>query len=732
MRSKLFMEWVTVGRMNNRPHSKKQARVFRLRSKLLLVSLALLVIPWAGYEYLREMEAFLKQSKQITLAQSAQTIATVMHNRRQLFEPTADISHSLDNQSNIYARKLKQAIQLDGYTDDWDKHLEHARLYQGESLIQGNSPYDPASLSFKHLFGKYRKYFYTLLIVKDDNVIYRKPNSLKLDKNDHLLIAMQDPQGNKQRYILGTQAPGWVNAYLLPADSTSFTPVRPEVRIKGEWQETDEGYNLELRIPQSMLGNKISFTVADVDDPQQRTIQYLLSTARSQSSDELGSILTPSPDIEKILQGLNRGNSRIWVINRNRHVLALAGSLTNQTQAVTNDAPNLIGSLLEPVYRLLLQQPTQTIDDKLDGVSRLDGRDVVSALKGKPAINWRRSLDKQSVILSASHPVWDNGDIIGAVVVEQTNNDIQTLQNNALKNLMNVTIIVFLAATLFLIIFATRLSSRIRQLHKQTEAVISSDGRVQGDITASQSSDELGDLSRSFADMMTRLQEYTRYLETMASKLSHELRTPLAVVRSSLDNLELENLPDSARPYTQRASEGIGRLSNILTSINEATRLEQALQSSETEDFNIVDLVSGCVDGYRLAYPEQSFSFTAEHNETIVTGYPDRIAQLLDKLITNAMDFNQQGTTIQVCLTRTKQTIILSVENIGQPLPDTMQNQLFDSMVSLRDGKQASTHLGLGLFIVRLIAEFHHGTAVAKNMTDNQGVIVSIELPFKN
>ena len=731
MPSKQSMVWATAGKMINTSHKKKHKRAFRLRSKLLVVSLALLVIPWAGYEYLREMESFLKQSKQITLAQSAQTIATVMHNRRKLFEPTADISFSLDDQSNVYARKLNQAIQLDGYTDDWLKHLEHARLYAAESLIQGNSPYDPSSLSFQHLFGKYKKYFYTLLIVKDDQIIYRKPNSLKLNRSDHLLITMLDSQGNKQRYILSTQAPGWVNAYLLPNEENNFTPVRPEVRIKGEWQETTQGYNLELRIPQSMLGNKISFTVADVDDPKQRIIKYLLSTASSPSSDELGSILTPSPDIEKILKGLSRSNSRIWVINRNRHVLALTGSLSENSTTLAKDPKGLIGSILEPIYRLLLKQPNQRIDDNLDGVSRLDGRDVVSALKGKPAINWRRTSDDQAVILSASHPVWDNGEIIGAVVVEQTNNDIQTLQNNALKNLMNVTIIVFLAATLFLIIFATRLSSRIRQLHKQTEAVINSDGRVQGDIVASESTDELGDLSRSFADMMTRLQEYTRYLETMASKLSHELRTPLAVVRSSLDNLELEDLPESAKPYTQRASEGIGRLSNILTSINEATRLEQALQSSESEEFNLVELVSGCVDGYQLAYPNQAFNFNTDQNVTILSGYPDRMAQMLDKLITNAMDFSEEGKPIEVTLSRTSKEIILSVNNFGPALPQTMQSQLFDSMVSLREGKQASTHLGLGLFIVRLIAEFHHGIATAENRNDNQGVVFSIKLPFQ-
>ena len=72
-------------------------------------------------------------------------------------------------------------------------------------------------------------------------------------------------------------------------------------------------------------------------------------------------------------------------------------------------------------------------------------------------------------------------------------------------------------------------------------------------VGGSDAGDELGDLSRSFADILRRLQQYTGYLETLAGRLSHELRTPVAVVRSSLDNLKQVELPDEARIYLQRA-----------------------------------------------------------------------------------------------------------------------------------------------------------------------------------
>jgi len=712
----------------------KRRVMFRLRGKLLLVSLALFAIPWAGYEYVQEMESFLRLSKQVSLSDNAQAVAAVMHNRRTLFEPTANIAYSINDNRNLYARKLQQPIQLDGYIDDWSKHLEYSKRYSSEALIQGNTPYQQDSLSYQHILGRYGRYLYALFIVKDESIIYRAPNSLSIKQSDHLQIALEDRDGLLQRYMLTTTGPGWVNAHLLSDNINDDTPVRPEVRIKGEWQETTDGYILELRIPRSMLKDKLAFAIADVDDQQTRQIKYLVTTSGgTQRVEDLGSILTPSPDIEKIIASLDRGNSRIWVINRNRHVLALAGSLTHQNQPTTtsNKDSNFIADAMHAIYRLILTQPTNQLSDNLQGASRLEGEEVISALKGTAALRWRGGDDEQAIIVAAAHPVWDNGEVIGAVVVEQTTNDILTLQNTALENLLNVTLVVFLAATIFLLTFATRLSNRIRRLHRDAELAINVDGRIQGQFNVANDADELGDLSRSFSGMMERVSDYTAYLETMASKLSHELRTPLAVVKSSLDNLDMQSLPEGADTYTKRAREGVERLSNILSSMNEATRLEQALESSDFEHFRIDKLVSGCIEGYRSAFPEQPFSLTIEHCEISIFAAPDRLAQMLDKLISNAIDFCTTNTSIDIQLSCTDKQVLISVSNQGPPLPDAMHGRLFDSMVSLRESKQDSTHLGLGLYIVRLIAEFHQGEVHAENLSDLEGAMFTVSLPRK-
>src|SRR5439155_27255225 len=133
--------------------------------------------------------------------------------------------------------------------------------------------------------------------------------------------------------------------------------------------------------------------------------------------------------------------------------------------------------------------------------------------------------------------------------------------------------------------------------------------------------------------------QHHAYLESMASRLSHELRTPIAVVRSSLENLKLA--PADGRVYIERAEEGLKRLGTILTRMSEATRLEQGLASVEREPFDLRPVVSGCVEGYRLAYPGQVFELALPREKAMIArGSPDPAAQLLDKVVANAVDFS--------------------------------------------------------------------------------------------
>ena len=426
-------------------------------------------------------------------------------------------------------------------------------------------------------------------------------------------------------------------------------------------------------------------------------------------------------EITAILKGLERASSRIWVVSRDYHVLALAGSLKRTDPAPLSFAERSLGWLLAP--------PTEEFDDAIAEDAIAAGREVAGALQGAAGSRTRNTRDGQAVVVSAAFPIWVGDQVHGAVVVEETTNRIASLRSQALERLLVATLVVFFLVASMLLWFATRIANRIRRLSDEAEAAIDARGRVTRLTTASDAPDEIGDLSRGFTKVLGRLARYNAYLEALAGRLSHELRTPVAVVRSSLENLHGARTAEETQIYVTRAEEGLARLSTILSRMTEASRLEQGLSTATRERFDAAAVVRGCVEGYRLAYGTRKFELSLPVEEIPVLGAADLLAQMLDKLVENAVDFAESGTAVRVSLALEERKAILRVENHGPALPDAIRESLFDSMVSLRGERSGGEpHLGLGLYIARLIAEFHGGALRAENLPAGGGAAFEAEL----
>lgn len=430
-------------------------------------------------------------------------------------------------------------------------------------------------------------------------------------------------------------------------------------------------------------------------------------------------------DIAAILKGVERTESRIWVVNRRYQVLALAGSLKRPLQASEESG---VQRAWRGIASILIQRPSEEFAEAVPEDALASGRDIGAALQGAPGTRVRRTPDGRAVVMSAASPIWNRDQVVGAVVVEETTNPIATLRSEALERLLVLTLTVFAGAAAVLIAWATRLSVRIRRLRDEAESAIDARGRFARLASGSDAGDEIGDLSRSFSSVLAKLAQHHAYLESMAGRLSHELRTPIAVVRSSLENLKLAPTPEESRTYIARAEEGLSRLSRILERMGEASRLEQGLSAVARERFDAVPVVRGCVEGYRLAYAPRTFELDLPSVPLVVEGAPDLLAQMLDKLAENAADFARPGTPVKVSLAVAGGRARLAVENEGPAIPEAVRDALFGSMVSGRAGHSGSDpHLGLGLYVARLIAEFHGGSVVAENLP--RGVRVVVTLP---
>ena len=442
-----------------------------------------------------------------------------------------------------------------------------------------------------------------------------------------------------------------------------------------------------------------------------------------------------SEQVQLLVTGLARLGSRIWVVDSRLRLVATAGTLDPASVARNKD---LAFGPLERGVRAVLQfvfervqplAPTATEEVIPDDVV-FGGREIERALDGTASWRWRKAADGRTAILIALNPVWVGDSVVGAVIVEETTQAIVSLSNRALEQLVAVTLIAFGVGALTLFLFASRLSSRLRKLRDEADRAIDSQGRVRGLVTGEHAGDEIGDLSRGFSTVLERLARYNAYLENLAGRLTHELRTPIAVVRSSLDNMKLAEPAPGSAVYLGRAEDGLNRLETILRRMSEATRLEQTVRGGERESFDAAKVLAGCVAGYAAAYPSRRFALAQSGEPVPLSGAPDLFAQMLDKLAANAVDFAAGDDPIEITLEREGNTAVLRCINTGPLLPAQMKERLFESMVSVRPERAGTEpHLGLGLYIVRQIAEFHGGTASAFDRPDANGVVFELRLP---
>lgn len=279
--------------------------------------------------------------------------------------------------------------------------------------------------------------------------------------------------------------------------------------------------------------------------------------------------------------------------------------------------------------------------------------------------------------------------------------------------------IIALALLLGYFIYAMILAWRINRLNKKLYHVLDDKGRIHTSLPSNHAKDEIGDLSRGLAALFKQIGEYTTYLKQLGSRLSHEMKTPISIVHTSLENLHMEQ-PENA--FVSRALTANNRLKFILNQLSALSKMKQSISETEQETFELNAFLSDLTQGYQLNHTH--ITFEAAGSDIKLRGSRDLLAQMLDKLIQNALDFTGPDDWIRIatsCSVPSNQYHI-TVTNSGSQLDEDHIPQLFDSLTSFRQGQSTEPHLGLGLYIVKLICEFHQYEIKAHNLRNPSAV----------
>lgn len=415
-------------------------------------------------------------------------------------------------------------------------------------------------------------------------------------------------------------------------------------------------------------------------------------------------------------------DERFRVIDANGNVVLDSGLQNDVDQDDTpqqNWLYRLGAALLTRPMRLLrpVTKPLPS-SDTYERAQVLRGKEVQDALIGLRGTEKRVSSGpERQVTLYAAVPVYRGGSVGGAVLVSQTTDEIrQDLHEVRLAILRIFTISIVLAMVLTLMV-STTIVQPLRQLRKEAGEILDRRGRLRGRFKGSSKHDEIGDLARALEGLTARLEQHQQLTESFASDVSHEFKNPLASVRMATEMLAQVDAPEERARFLRIAESEIARMENLLAQVREITVIDAEIQKEDRGTVDLNALLQRIVDGFRLREKDQVvFDLALPDTPVVVNASEDRLIQVFENLLDNAISFSAEGGHVDVAVANTEKNATIIIRDRGPGVPAEHLDRIFDRFFTYRpDEARNHRHTGLGLSIVKAIIEGYGGSVHASN-----------------
>jgi len=293
-----------------------------------------------------------------------------------------------------------------------------------------------------------------------------------------------------------------------------------------------------------------------------------------------------------------------------------------------------------------------------------------------------------------------------SILIAAPTSEIVGTAQQALVTLAWQTLGVLGVLILGLSVYSGRLAERITRLRRELKSYLDTRGRFSSEpyLTDATTSDEVGELSRDVQQVLRDLARYTAFLERIPRTLRHELSNPMSTVQTSLELLSDERDPDQQARLRATAERGIQKLESTLAKVTEAASLEEALRDEDQHGFDVARVTRDAIESIQRTVTDRQWSVDIPAESVVILGNDLRFEQMLDKLLDNARDYAPNDGLITIGIRDQINAVSLWVENEGPPLKIQDGVDAFQMFSGTRNDSTGS-HLGLGLYVVRLIAE---------------------------
>jgi two-component system sensor histidine kinase ChvG len=336
---------------------------------------------------------------------------------------------------------------------------------------------------------------------------------------------------------------------------------------------------------------------------------------------------------------------------------------------------------------------------------------------------WRPSLTLHSAI-----PVRAGNQVVGAVLVSQSTVRILRELDQVRFDILKVFLGSVGVAAILSLLLAGTITHPIRRLRDEASDLLDRRGRLRGRFGGSRRADEIGDLARALEELSHRLAAHQHSLESFASDVSHELKNPLASIRSAAEVLADVDDPADRERFLALMQREVTRMERLLTAVREIGEIDARLETEAPEAVDLEALLREVVEGFRRRADNREIRLVSP-GPVRVRACAERLLQVFENLLDNALSFSPAGGTVTVTLASNGVTSV-RIEDQGPGIPESHLDRIFDRFFTYRPDEPHARdgHTGLGLAIVKAIVEGYGGTVTAGNR-EGGGARFEVRLP---
>jgi two-component system sensor histidine kinase ChvG len=365
--------------------------------------------------------------------------------------------------------------------------------------------------------------------------------------------------------------------------------------------------------------------------------------------------------------------------------------------------------------------------------------EVAAALAGRYGAAVRPTPGQRSVTLHVAIPVRVGERVIGAAQASQSTYRILQDLRRVRLSFFEVFLASVAGAVVLSLVLGTTISRPVRRLRAEAAALVDRRGRLRGTFSGSRHLDEVGDLARALEGLSRRIEEHVRFVEAFAADVSHEFKNPLASIRAATEMLPDARDPAERSRLLATVAFEVSRMERLLSAVREVSLIDSRLEEEPAGPQDLGALLARLADGVRLRAPAGvGIALELPPEPVAVRGSADRLVQVFENLLDNALGFAPVGSAVRVRLRpdgeREGDDAVVTVRDDGPGIPPEHVERVFDRFFTYRPGEDAAEgsgrvrHTGLGLSIVRAVVEGYGGSVRAGDAPGG-GAEIEVRLP---